>query len=196
MDLLQTQFIRSIGLGSQLPPSELPEVVFCGRSNVGKSTLINRLCNRKKLARVSSTPGKTTTINFFTAVDVQLVDLPGYGYAKRSQSEIKRWGQLMQTYFDGSRRIVLALLLLDSRREPNADDIAMLECFAAARTPFAAVLTKTDKLKRTQLEASREHIAALLGDYGPLATVDFAQDNSALIEQLRQTVTALVQERL
>ncbi|MEG2939291.1 MAG: ribosome biogenesis GTP-binding protein YihA/YsxC, partial [Oscillospiraceae bacterium] len=128
MDFNQAQFTCSFGLRDQLPPSDTVELVFSGRSNVGKSSLINKLCTRKALARVSSTPGKTTTINFFSlGKDTTLVDLPGYGYAKRSHEERIRWANLMEHYFKSDRNIKLVLLLIDSRHKPSDEDFGMLE---------------------------------------------------------------------
>ena len=113
MQFHQVLFETSFGLAEQLPPSELPEVAFAGRSNVGKSSLINKLFQRKNLARVSSMPGKTTTINFFRLPQLRIVDLPGYGYAKVSRSEKRRWGELMESYFRSERDIRLVVQLLD-----------------------------------------------------------------------------------
>ena len=112
MQYNQIAYKASYGTAAQLPPGGKPELVFSGRSNVGKSSAINRLCGRKSLARTSSTPGKTTTINFYDAVDALLVDLPGYGYAKRSQSEKRRWSGLIEGYFGGDRDIRLVVQLL------------------------------------------------------------------------------------
>ena len=126
MNTNNIKFEASYGVSSQLPPSSLPEIVFAGKSNVGKSSLFNKLFNRKSLARVSSVPGKTTTINFFLLDGIRFADLPGYGYAKRSASEIQRWGELMEGYFAGGRDIRLVVQLLDMRHPPTADDKTML----------------------------------------------------------------------
>ena len=118
MDTTKAEFKASYGLSSQLPERDRAEIVFSGRSNVGKSSLINKLCNRKSLARVSSTPGKTATINFYTVGGVYLVDLPGYGYAKVAQGERQRWDKLINSYFERGRRCALLVQLLDSRHAP------------------------------------------------------------------------------
>ena len=127
MNFNKAEFLASYGLASQLPDSDRPEFVFSGRSNVGKSSLINKLCNRKNLARVSATPGKTATINYYQVDDVYFVDLPGYGYAKVSAAERRRWDQLINRYFEARRSQALLLQLLDSRHAPSADDLQMME---------------------------------------------------------------------
>lgn len=149
------KFEASFGTASQLKSSTLPEIVFSGKSNVGKSSLINRFFNRKNLARVSGVPGKTTTINFFTVDDVRIADLPGYGYAKRPDAERRRWGELMEAYFASERDIKLVVQLLDMRHEPTADDITMLDFLRDADYPFVCVLTKCDKLNKSQREERR-----------------------------------------
>lgn len=151
MNFQTVQFELSCGLASQLPPSELPEVVFAGRSNVGKSSLINRVFCRKQLARVSSTPGKTATVNFFRGEEARFVDLPGYGYAKVSDSERRRWSGLIEGYFHSGRDIRLVLSLMDVRHPPSKDDITMLDFLIDSELPFAIVLTKIDKLSPSQL---------------------------------------------
>lgn len=143
----KAEFATSYGLSSQLPAAQRPEYVFSGRSNVGKSSLINKLCNRKRLARVSSTPGKTATINFYEAGDAYLVDLPGYGYAKTSASERQRWDKLINGYFATKRDVRILLQLLDCRHAPSKDDENMLDYLTYYNIPFIAVLTKADKIK-------------------------------------------------
>ena len=146
-------FIAAYGTGAQLPPSTLPEIIFAGRSNVGKSSLINKLFSRRNLARTSSTPGKTGTVNFYRAADVYYVDLPGYGYAKVSGTEQQRWADLMEHFFAGERNIVLAIQLIDMRHPPTALDLQMAEFLMNAGLPMLIALTKSDKLNRTQREA-------------------------------------------
>lgn len=165
MDFTRAEFTAAYGLAAQLPGSTLPEFVFAGRSNVGKSSLINKLCNRKKLARVSGTPGKTATINFYTAGEVFLVDLPGYGYAKTSQAERRRWDQLINSYFQGERNVLLLVQLLDCRHAPSKDDVAMLEYLEHYQVPFVAALTKADKLKLTQRAKALPQFEAELAQY-------------------------------
>ena len=166
MNYNQADFKASYGLFSQLPDSDRPELVFSGRSNVGKSSLINQLCNRKKLARVSSTPGKTATINFYEVGDVYFVDLPGYGYARTSASERKRWDELINGYFESDRQRTVVVQLLDCRHAPSADDMQMMEYLRYHQMPFVAALTKADKLKKSQLAATCDEFETICGPYG------------------------------
>lgn len=141
----------------QYPKTILPEFAFVGRSNVGKSSMINKLLNRKSLARVSSAPGKTMTINFYNIDEtIFLVDLPGYGYAKRSHEEIKGWGDMIEGYLNSRPQLKQLFLLVDSRHVPTKDDIMMLEWIRTARpyNDVIAIATKTDKLKKSELEAN------------------------------------------
>ncbi len=160
----------SAGTPKQIPSDPIPQVAFSGRSNVGKSSLINSLLGRKNLARVSSAPGKTITINFYE-VDKKmfLVDLPGYGFAKRTLEDKKQWSALTDGYFTANRnidRLTLVVQLVDSRIGPTADDEMMLDFLGASNIPFVVVATKTDKLNATErkknLEAIRNH--HLVGD--------------------------------
>ena len=146
MIIKKAEFFAAFGTNKQLPASVKPEVVFSGRSNVGKSSLINKLCNRKNLARVSGEPGKTGTINFYTVNDFYIVDLPGYGFAKVSDKERQRWDKLINSYFETGRGINLVVQLIDSRREPSNDDYMMLEYLTHHNIPFVIALTKGDKL--------------------------------------------------
>lgn len=165
MDTNNVKFLMSCGVSSQLPASYLPEVVFSGRSNVGKSSLINRITNRKGIARVSATPGKTATINFFSLKDFMLVDLPGYGYAKVSDSEKERWAELVEGYFADNRRFALVVQICDIRHKPTADDLQMIEFLSANNFPFVVVLTKKDKLNKTELTNQTEYYKELLSQY-------------------------------
>ncbi len=144
---------------AQYPKTDVPEFAFAGRSNVGKSSLINKLLNRKSLARVSGTPGKTATINFYNIDDtIFLVDLPGYGYANRSKTEIKKWGKMIDTYLNTRQQIYQVFLLVDSRHKPTADDIQMLTWIRAYQESVVVIATKTDKLSKRQLEENLEMI--------------------------------------
>ncbi|MBQ8330871.1 MAG: YihA family ribosome biogenesis GTP-binding protein [Clostridia bacterium] len=162
---LNTQNVQlkiSAGLPKQFPSEPIPQVAFSGRSNVGKSSLINALLNRKNLARVSSAPGKTITINFYD-VDrkLYLVDLPGYGFAKRSPADKKKWSALTDGYFTQNKnidRLSLVLQLVDSRIGPTADDEMMLDFLRASELPYAVVATKVDKLNATE---RKNNLAAL-----------------------------------
>ncbi len=161
MNLNNAEFFACFGTPEQLPENDLPEICFSGRSNVGKSSLINKLLGRKAIARVSSTPGKTTTINFFKAADIYLVDLPGYGYAKVTPKERMRWDSLMNAYFSGRRNIKLCFQLLDARRTLSGDDERMVNFLISRNIPFAVVLTKCDKLNKTELAEKMNYWQAL-----------------------------------
>jgi GTP-binding protein len=144
---------------NQYPTDGLREFAFAGRSNVGKSSLINKLLNRKSMARVSSTPGKTATINFYNIDDViHLVDLPGYGYAQRSKDEIAKWGRMMEEYLATREELVQTILLVDSRHKPTKDDIMMLDWIRHYHDRAIVIATKIDKLKKSQIESNLELI--------------------------------------
>ena len=150
MNFHNVEFETSYGFLHQLPPSDMMEIAFAGRSNVGKSSMINKIFNRKQLARVSSMPGKTVTINFFRLENVRFADLPGYGYAKVSKTEKQRWAKLMEGYFQSDRNLALVFLLFDMRHPPTKDDLAMLDFLVEYEIPFVVVLTKSDKLSKKQ----------------------------------------------
>ncbi len=186
----QAAFKASYGLSSQLPDHDRPEIVFSGRSNVGKSSLINKLCNRKSLARVSATPGKTATINYYDLGDAYLVDLPGYGYAKVSASERARWDDLINSYFAVSERCTLLIQLLDSRHAPSADDRMMLEYLRHHGIPFVAALTKADKLKKAEAERATGEFAALCAEYGCKGVVLTSAQDGRGVEELQRVIEA------
>lgn len=143
----------------QYPVEGYLEFAFAGRSNVGKSSLINKLLNRKSLARVSGTPGKTATINFYNIDDtIFLVDLPGYGYAQRSKEEKAKWGRMIETYLSGREPLIQTILLVDSRHKPTADDIQMAEWIRHYHDRVIVIATKTDKLKKREIEGNLERI--------------------------------------
>ena len=148
MNFNKAEFFRSYGEFKQLPAPERMEIAFAGRSNVGKSSLINKIFNRKSLARVSSVPGKTATINFYSLENIFIVDLPGYGYAKVAKSEKARWSGLIDGYFNADRDLVLTFLLVDMRHPPSKDDLMMLDFLIETEQPFVIVLTKSDKLSK------------------------------------------------
>lgn len=147
MNFNKAEFDRAYGVSNQLPPSEIPEIVFSGKSNVGKSSLLNKLFNRKQMARVSSVPGKTITINFYNVDGYKFVDLPGYGYAKISKQEKERFGELMEGYFQSGRNIKLVVQLVDMRHKPTQDDLGMIDFLNQMEIPYIVVMTKADKLK-------------------------------------------------
>ena len=143
------------GITSRLPENSLPEIAFAGKSNVGKSSLINALMNRKALARTSAQPGKTQTINFYNINDAMyLVDLPGYGYAKVSKAERDRWGRLMEDYFADRELMTFGAMIVDARHKPTADDCTMAQWYRDAGCPFVVVANKLDKLKKREIESN------------------------------------------
>ncbi|MGD9560335.1 MAG: ribosome biogenesis GTP-binding protein YihA/YsxC [Oscillospiraceae bacterium] len=190
LDFTKAEFTSAYGLAKQLPASSLPEVVFAGRSNVGKSSLINKLCNRKRLARVSGTPGKTATINFYAAGEAFLVDLPGYGYAKTSNAERRRWDGLINGYFADGRDVRLLVQLLDCRHAPSKDDVNMLEYLQHYRVPFIAVLTKADKMKPSQHARIVEEFSALLQPYGCAGIYLTSAEKGQGIAAVQEALTA------
>ena len=151
MNFNKVEFLISAASTKDFPKNRLPEIAFAGKSNVGKSSVINRILNRKNFARVGETPGKTVHLNYFT-VDGKcyFVDLPGYGYAKVSQSEKERWGKLMEDYF-ASQRITFGILIVDARHAPTNNDITMARWFMDTGCPFVVVANKVDKLGSTKI---------------------------------------------
>lgn len=153
MNVNNVEFIKSAASPKDFIADGLPAIVFSGKSNVGKSSVINRLLNRKNIARVGSSPGKTVHVNYFL-IDrkAYFVDLPGYGYAKVSKEEKARWGKLMERFFERSDVISLGIMIVDSRHKPTADDVIMSEYFKAVGRPWVVVANKCDKLKASEIE--------------------------------------------
>lgn len=166
MNWNKVDFEAAFGTLEQLTVSDLPEICFSGRSNVGKSSLINKILNRKSIARVSSTPGKTVTINFYRLDEFRLVDLPGYGYAKVADRDRERWADLMEGYFRTDRNIKLCLQLIDMRHPATEFDISMLEFLKHFEIPYAVVLTKCDKLNKTEFNKRLSLLKEELGELG------------------------------
>lgn len=158
MNFQNVEFLISAASPRDFPANRLPEIAFAGKSNVGKSSVINRLLQRKNFARVGDKPGKTVHVNYFTLDrKCYLVDLPGYGFAKVSQSEKERWGKLMEDYF-AANRITLGILIVDYRHPPTNNDITMARWFLDSGCPFAVVANKMDKLKKSELESNLQLI--------------------------------------
>ena len=158
MNFQNVEFLISAASPRDFPANRLPEIAFAGKSNVGKSSVINRLLQRKNFARVGDKPGKTVHVNYFTLDrKCYLVDLPGYGFAKVSQSEKERWGKLMEDYF-AANRITLGILIVDYRHPPTNNDITMAKWFLDSGCPFAVVANKMDKLKKSELESNLQLI--------------------------------------
>ena len=151
MNLHNVEFLISAARPTDFPSNRLPEIAFAGKSNVGKSSVINRILNRKNFARVGDKPGKTIHVNYFTVDKTcYFVDLPGYGYAKVSQAEKDRWGKLMEDYF-AAGRIDLGILIVDARHAPTNNDITMARWFLDCDCPFVVVANKLDKLKKSEI---------------------------------------------
>lgn len=163
MNLQKAEFVTSVTAMEKLPKDGLPQIAFSGKSNVGKSSVINRILNRKNFARVGETPGKTVHINFFRIDDrAYFVDLPGYGYAKVPQSEKERWGKLMEQYFSVPERIALGVLIVDARHKPTENDVTMARYFQDSGRPYLVVANKLDKLKKSELEPNMTRIRQTL----------------------------------
>ena len=189
MNIHAAVFEGAAGLSSQLLPPGLPEIAFSCRSNVGKSSLINRLLNRKSLARTSATPGKTITINFYGVGDVRLVDLPGYGYAKVSKAERLRWSELVEGYFQAERDLRLVMQLVDLRHPPTQDDISMLTYLMERKIPCAVVLTKADKLKKSEREKKLQAMGEALSFLGGAAPLlPFSAVTGEGVEEIRNFI--------
>lgn len=192
MNLNKADFEAAFGTFAQLPVSGLPEIAFAGRSNVGKSSLLNKLFNRKSLARVSSVPGKTITINFYNLEDVRFVDLPGYGYAKVSKSEKTRWAEMMEGYFRSERDIRLVVQLMDMRHPPTKDDLLMVDFLRQAGYPFIVVLTKSDKLNKTEYKNRIEGFKTELPDVDACDVIPFSAVSGAGREEILEKITQAI----
>ncbi len=187
-------FETAAGTSGQLPPDILPEVAFSGRSNVGKSSLINRLLGRKNLARTSATPGKTATVNFYRLDTLRLVDLPGYGYAKVSAAEKKRWQELIGGYFAADRDMRLVMQLVDMRHDPTADDRQMIDFMVEEGIPFMVVLTKADKLNKTEFARRKEAFDTFFADYEGIQYLPFSAVDGRGVETLREILASVTED--
>ncbi|MBQ7203623.1 MAG: YihA family ribosome biogenesis GTP-binding protein [Eubacterium sp.] len=188
MNYNTAKFEQSYGISSQLPQSDCVEIAFAGRSNVGKSSLLNKLFNRKQLARVSSVPGKTITINFYDVDGIKFVDLPGYGYAKISKAEKDRFAELMEGYFQQERNLKLVVQLIDMRHKLSADDEGMIEFMKQMEIPFIIVMTKSDKLKvrdyKRRLEESKKELAFA----GDVEIIPFSSQTGEGADRIKQLI--------
>ena len=163
MNLHNAEFVRSAVSVADCPKDALPQIAFAGKSNVGKSSVINKLLLRKNFARVGEAPGKTVHINFFRIDEkIYLVDLPGYGYAKVSQKEKERWGRLMEAYFAAPDTLDLGIMIVDARHAPTANDVVMANYFLQSEKPFVVVANKLDKLKKSEIEPNMQRIREVL----------------------------------
>lgn len=193
MNFNNVEFERSFGTSAQLPESTLPEIAFAGRSNVGKSSLLNTLFNRKSLAKVSQTPGKTTTINFFLTKEARFVDLPGYGYAKVSKSERLRWAELIEGYFNQERNFALVCSLIDIRHPASELDENMVHFLQEAELPYLIVLTKGDKLSKSKCLQQRAAIARQLNVASDVPLVITSSLKKSGMEDLRAEITRAIE---
>lgn len=188
------QFEAAFGTFSQIPPSTLPEVAFAGRSNVGKSSLLNKLFNRKSLARVSSVPGKTITINFYKLGEYRMVDLPGYGYAKVAHGEKRRWAEMMEGYFQSQRNIRLVVQLIDMRHAPSKDDMVMLDFLKQSGYPFIIVYTKSDKLNKTERAKRLDAFKEELAEYSDILKIPFSATKGEGTEEIKKAVSDALEQ--
>lgn len=194
MEFQNAEFKAAYGTFSQLPKSDRIEIAFAGRSNVGKSSLINRVFGRRALARVSSVPGKTQTINFYGLENVNFVDLPGYGYAKVNFNEKKRWADLMEGYFTSDRNIRLVVQLTDMRHPVTKDDLDMMRFMQSAGYDFIVVMTKSDKLNKTERTKRMEDIHTELAEFGDVKIIPFSASNGEGADEIRKAIEAAAEK--
>ena len=194
MNFNEVSFEFAAGTVSQLPESDMPEVVFSGHSNVGKSSLINKLVQRKSLARVSAQPGKTATINFYRLQEFRMVDLPGYGYAKVSKAEKARWASLVEGYLSAQRNIKLIVQIIDIRHKPTKDDYDMISFLYNANAPFVIVLTKKDKLKKTAYEKRIDEVVDELQDYEGVELIPFSAVTGEGLDDIKEVIEDYINE--
>ena len=190
MNFNTAEFESAYGIAAQLPQSTLPEICFAGKSNVGKSSLINKTLGRKALARVSGKPGKTITINFYRLDCARIVDLPGYGYAKVDYREKERWSELMEGYFRGKRNIPIVFQLIDMRHKVSEADLSMPEFLNYYKIPYMILLTKCDKLNKTEfaerLSLVRNELSGIIGDTTEILPVSAL--NGTGVDRLREII--------
>ena len=189
MKITSAEFVKSAVWPNQFPPATMPEIAFVGRSNVGKSSLINALVGRKSLAKTSNTPGRTQLINFFTVnSSLFFVDLPGYGFAKVPRSVKKDWGDMIETYLRERRNLALVVFILDVRRDPSAEDLSLRDWLDHYRIPYAAILTKSDKLSNQQALGRKKLIEKAMGKGASGNTILFSAKTRKGSEELWQFI--------
>lgn len=194
INLQNAEFIRSAVKRSDFPQNNLVQVAFAGRSNVGKSSVINRLLNRKNFARVGAMPGKTIHINYFLIDKAfYLVDLPGYGYAQVSKGERDRWGRLMEEYFADPDQMTMGVMIVDSRHKPTADDYTMAQWYKDAGRPFVVVANKLDKLKKKEIEPNLEQIRQTLELDDDVKLIPFSAEKGTGRQELLNEIFACVE---
>lgn len=192
MNFNKAEFYASYGQFKQIPTCENPEIAFSGRSNVGKSSLINKIFNRKSLARVSSVPGKTATINFYRVDGCFMADLPGYGYAKVSKGEKLRWSELIEGYLTSDRDIALVVQLIDMRHPPSADDLHMIDFLIDCEQPFIIVFTKADKLSKRQREERMSGFGSEIPYFDQIKSIEFSAVTGEGVEEIRAVLEEAV----
>ena len=195
MNLHNAEFIRSVTTVADCPKDGLPQIAFAGKSNVGKSSVINKLLLRKNFARVGEAPGKTTHINFFRIDNkLYLVDLPGYGYAKVPMAEKERWGKLMEKYFAAEDTIDYGVMIVDARHKPTANDVIMADYFKASGKPFVVVANKMDKLKKSEIEPNLACIRETLTLPETVELIPFSAENGLGREALLRVLLRVAGE--
>ena len=192
LNVNKAEFIKSAAAPAQFVQSSVPAVVFAGKSNVGKSSVINRLLNRRNFARVGSAPGKTVHVNYFL-IDgrLYLVDLPGYGYAKVSQAERDRWGKLMEQFF-AAQLFQLGIMIVDARHKPTADDVTMAQWFKASGCALVVVANKLDKLKKSEVEPNMALIRRTLELDESVRIIPFSAEKGQGREELISEITKII----
>lgn len=195
LNLHNVEFVRSAVKTGDFPNDALPQIAFAGKSNVGKSSTINRLLNRKNFARVGNEPGKTVHINFFQIDEkVYFVDLPGYGYAKVSKKERARWGQLMDEYFASEDTLTLGFQIVDIRHKPTADDVTMADWFLQTGMPFVVIANKLDKIKKSQLEGNLQTIRTTLHLPEEVPMIPFSAEKGTGREEVLALILKHIEE--
>ena len=193
LNVNKAEFIKSAASPKQFIQSSIPSVVFAGKSNVGKSSVINRMLNRKNFARVGASPGKTVHINYFDVDDTMyFVDLPGYGYAKVSQAERDRWGKLMEDFFATPGLIDLGVMIVDARHKPTADDVTMAEWFKSSGCRLVVVANKLDKLKKSEIEPNMQLIREMLTLPDEVLLIPFSAEKGQGRELLLAEIVKLI----
>lgn len=194
MQFQNARFVASYGTFSQIPTKSHMEVAFAGRSNVGKSTLINKIFQKKSLARVSSVPGKTATINFYRLDPLTVVDLPGYGYAKVAKTEKERWSGLISNYLASDRDLRLIFLLIDMRHAPSKNDLQMIEFLVEYELPFLIVLTKADKLNKTERANRMKAFETEIPYFSQIHVIPFSAVTREGITEIQSVLEEIVSE--
>ena len=193
LNVNKAEFIKSAASPRQFIQSSIPSVVFAGKSNVGKSSVINRMLNRKNFARVGASPGKTIHVNyFFIDQKIYCVDLPGYGYAKVSQAERDRWGKLMEDFFATPGLIDLGVMIVDARHKPTADDVTMAEWFKSSGCRLVVVANKLDKLKKSEIEPNMQLIRETLTLPDEVLLIPFSAEKGQGRESLLAEIVKLI----